>query len=576
MKRFLSILFAVMMVAAVLAFAVSCGNEKQPVDSETEKQTESQTEKAPDTQSETEKQTESQTEKAPDTQSETQEPESESQTNPPESIPEDTTETNPPETQTDPETSESQTNPPETTPDTQPSTEIIVPTQYADVDFGGKTFNVIYRYETAEEKPSGWGQVFDLFIDEENPDDALSSAVKLFTAYMSSKFNCTVNGVRSASASSTINTAIEANDPTYDMGIIQTSPKGFANGKYYNLLPMIDQSLTCWDNAVIRDLAIGNKLYGITGNCSTSDDDYTWVLFFNKTILAENNLEFPYQLVKDGKWTIEKFLQYSSDCAKNLDGEEGISNANGKDIFGFITHGEHARAIWTGAGVRMAGTVQADGTIKTSCFSLGYEADIYQKVLDIMYDASTGYANKQSNMGVPEGLRSVFAAGRAAFYGEVLQNIGNSYQSGCLKDIEGLSFGVIPQPKWNEEQENYYHYVNTQASFMGVPITANYATATTFLNVYGLVFEQTVQAKFISNVATAWVSDPDVADMMRLIFDSRVWDAGYWYEPSAVDSMLLSDVNANKNRYAKRVPGGADKLQAALDTLLGNVSKLTV
>ena len=562
MKKFLSVLLAVLMLTAVVALAVSCGETDKPDDtsaSQTQKPTESQTE-APATQTEAPA---TQTE-APATQTEDpgKQTETESQTTPPE------TETSESETQpTPPDTSASET---------QPGAEIVIPTQYADVDFGGKTFTIVYRYQTAEEQPSGWGQVFDLYEDTENPDDAMSAAAKFFKAYMGSTFNCTVVGERAVSAGTVLNNAIEANDPKYDMGIYNTSPNGFANGKYYNLLPMLDRSLTCWDEAVIRDLSLGNKLYGITGNCSTSDDDYTWVMFFNKAILSEHNLEYPYQLVKDGKWTIDKFLEYSRECKSDLDGDNEVTNKNGKDIFGFVTHGEHSPAIWIGCGVRFAGPVQADGTATTVCKQLGYEGDVFKKVLEVMWDDATGYANHESNMGVPEGLRSVFTAGRAAFYAEVLQNIGNSYQTGCLKDVEGLSFGVIPQPKWNEEQTSYYHYVNTQASFMGIPITSNYAVATTFLNVYGLVFEQTVQATFISNAATAWVSDPDVADMLRIIFDSRVWDAGYWYDAASIHAPLLSDVNVQKDRYANRIKSGESKLQTSINTIIDKVAGYTV
>ena len=479
------------------------------------------------------------------------------------------TETDPPET-TPSETDPPETNPPETTPAT-----IVIPSEYADVDFAGKTFNIIYRYQTAEDTPSGWGQVFDLYVDEENPDDAMSSSVKFFTAYMASTFNCTVNGIPSVNPGGEMSTAISVHDPKYDMIIQRTGPNGYANGNYYNMLPMLNLDLTCWDTAVIRDLALGNKLYGITGNCSTSDDDYTWVMFFNKDLLDKENLEYPYQLVQNYKWTVDKFLEYSRACAHDVDGDGEINNATASDIYGFVTHGEHCPAIWIGCGIRMATPVQADGTIKTSCTALGYEEDVFDKVIEIMHDTATGYANKVG-LGVPEGLRSAFTTGRGAFYGECLGNIGNAYQKNCLKDVEGLRFGIIPQPMYNEEQHAYYHYVNQQASFIGIPITANYETMKSFINVYGLVFEQTVQNTFITNVANAWVSDPYVADMMRLIFDSRVWDAGYWYDSSSIHNQLISDAGAKENRYATRAKGGEKKLQKSLTTLYDKIIALTV
>ncbi|MBO4217320.1 MAG: hypothetical protein J5940_05215 [Clostridia bacterium] len=557
MKRFLCVLLSCVMLMAVVALAVSCGETDKPDDtsaSQTQKPTESQ------------KPAESQTE-ATEKQTETEKPSDGEKTEATEQNA--GSETQDTETQTDTGVTDTQS-------ETAPTSEITIPSQYLDVDFGGKEFNVIFRYQTAEDTPSGWGQVFDLYLNEDNPDDALSASAKFLMAYMGSTFNCTLNGIKSTNPGGEMNTAIEANDPRFDMVISRNSPNDFASGKFYNLLPMINQDLTCWDRAVIRDLAIGNRLYGVTGNCSTSDDDATWVLFFNKTLLSEHNIEYPYQLVKEGKWTVDRFLEESRECATDLDGDNIVSNANSKDIFGFVTHGEHSPAVWIGCGVRFAGPVQADGRASTSCSALGYEADVFQKTIDVMWDSATGYANQQKNMGVPGGLRAVFTSGRAAFYGECLGNIGNAYQSSCLKDVEGLSFGVIPQPKWNDEQTEYYHYVNNQASFMAIPITSNYTVATNFLNIYGLLFEQTVQATYISNVATAWVSDPDVADMMRLIFDSRVWDAGYWYNPSSIHTNLLADVGVQKSRYSNRVKSGEPKLQAALDAIYEKVVGLGV
>ncbi len=454
------------------------------------------------------------------------------------------------------------------------SGEIYVPSQYKNVDFGGKTFNILYRYQTEIDTPIGWGQVFDLYINEDNPEDKLSKSVQSLRSYMSERFNCTVNGIGAVNPIGKMATSVAVNDGEYDMIIAQQSPNGYADGNYYDLLPMLNRDLACWDTAVIRDLSIGNKLYGITGNCSTSDDDYTWVLFFNKKTLTDNNLDYPYQLVKDGKWTLAKFLEYSRACAKDIDDDGVVSNANQRDIFGFVTHSAHIPAIWTGCGLRFAGPVQSDGKATVTALALGYESDIISKACKIMYDASTGSANREG-MGIPGGLREVFTSERAAFYGEVLQNVGNSYQTGCLKDVDGLSFGIVPQPKWSEEQESYYHYVNAQASFIAIPTTADYNIMKSFINVYGLVFEQTVQAAHIGIIAGEWIADNDAERMLKTIFDSRIWDAGYWYSDNLFNG-VQADVNNDKNRYTTRVKSGSGGLQAALDEIYEKVKSLSV
>ena len=53
--------------------------------------------------------------------------------------------------------------------------------------------------------------------------------------------------------------------------------------------------------------------------------------------------------------------------------------------------------------------------------------------------------------------------------------------------------------------------------------------------------------------------------MMKIITSSAVWDAGYFIDAASLDNNLIADVGANKNRFASRLKGGADKLLASLN-----------
>ena len=448
---------------------------------------------------------------------------------------------------------------------------------YTDLDFGGKEFKVIYGWAPSTLKPSGYGATYDIFENPDNPDEAITAAAALRVTLISTYYNCTIKGVPEVEPMSVCNTSIDSGSAEYELCLGTANVASYVAGnRYYNILNLIDVSKDYWDQSIIRDLSFGGKLYEITGDMSLHDDSGQWVLFFNKDILAENNLESPYELVMNMQWTIDKMMQMAAVAARDLDGDNKISNEGGKDIFGFITHGDHARSAWIGMGLRLASAVGPDGRYTIEAQNNTNAVDIYQKVLDLMWADFTGYANKQPNMGVPDGLRGVFIANRALFYGEGLGNIGEPCGELIgvglgLKDYEGLNFGILPQPMYNEDQGQYYSFPRTACCY-GVPSTADIKIASQFLDLWAFHGQQTIQKTYFEQVAYAWTSDPEVIDMMNIITHSAVWDAGYFIDPAALDNNLIADVGANKNRYASRLKAGADKLLASLDRSCDSVA----
>ena len=564
MKKLLSILLAVLMLAAIAFSCVACGGEKEPPETTTGKNDDTAppaTEKLPDEPTSTE----SETEKLIASESESQESASVTE----------------PATDTEPASSSEDATEPVTPPDTETtSMEDMYPKSptYADLDYGGKEFKIVYVWAPSTLKPSGYGATYDIFENPDNPDEALTAAAALRVNLISTYYNCKVTGVPAVEAMSVCNAAIDSGSAEYDLCLGSGSVSSYIGGnRYYNILNLIDPSKDYWDQALIRDLAFGGKLYEITGDMSTSDDGGYWVLFFNKDILAEHNLENPYELVMNKKWTIDKMMEMAASVATDLDGDDKISNANGKDIFGFITHGDHARSAWIACGLRLASPVNADGRYTIAAETNANGQDIFQKVLDLMWADFTGYANHQVNMGVPEGLRAVFIANRALFYGECLGNIGEPRGEYIgvglgLKDYENLNFGILPQPMYNEDQGQYYSFNRTGCCY-GVPSTCNIEIASSFIDLWAFHGQQTVQKTNFEQIAYAWTSDPEVVDMMKIITSSAVWDAGYFLDAASLDNNLIADINANKNRYASRLKSGGPKLLASFNKYCDDVAK---
>ncbi len=543
MKRLLSAVFALVAVFCVIMTAVSCTVEITP---DTSAQTETQKTETPDTSaSETEAATVTEKEEettAPATSGQ----ETESVTEPvTESVTETVTET---ETETDP-------------PATQGFLyEYSKAADYVDLDFAGKTFNIFYRWEPESMKPSGYGFVYDLYEDPENPDDMMTAAVAFRRNTMKLYYNCDVIGTPSLPSGDNVNALIDSGDAKYDMVISAYSINSYNQGtRYYNLMAMMNLSYDCWDRAIIRDLAFGGKIYGMTGDLTTTDEDYTFVLFFNKDLLKECNQPDPYELVRTNQWTMEKFFEIARACSKDLDGDAEMTK---NDQFGLNARYDTWRYFYYGTGARFVSPIQDDGSVKWAANALGYEADVFAKALEILHDPCIGHA--EGMLGAPDGIRENFGSGHAAFYVEGLYNIHYEEIETGLRDYENLHFGILPAPKWNTEQTSYYSYVWEQGGFVGIPTTCNFQTAADFLNVYALATQATVQKAYIYSIAYSYASDPNVAEMLDIIMSNRIWCASLWIEKT-VDAVLCSDCNSNKNRLSSRLKSGQDKIMKAIE-----------
>ena len=178
-------------------------------------------------------------------------------------------------------------------------------------------------------------------------------------------------------------------------------------------------------------------------------------VFFNKRILEDNTeLEDPYQLVADDAWTIDKLNEMMVKGAKDLNGDTKWTIED--DVWGMITEDDmHAPSMWMGAGLRM---VEKDPETGMPYFA-ALDNEKFFDVLDKIYDYTQMdgvFWNGFFRIGqVSEALTAdlqAFIDGHGLFY------LAGIYRWEGMTDMED-DFGVLPLPKNDETQENYYSRV---------------------------------------------------------------------------------------------------------------------
>ena len=81
-----------------------------------------------------------------------------------------------------------------------------------------------------------------------------------------------------------------------------------------------------------KNLDVFGRLYCLAGDISHINLASTPAMVFNKTLFRNLSIEFPYQDVLDGRWTIDKCFSISKEFMQDLDGDGKMSENS--DLFG--------------------------------------------------------------------------------------------------------------------------------------------------------------------------------------------------------------------------------------------------
>ena len=332
-----------------------------------------------------------------------------------------------------------------------------------------------------------------------------------------------------------------AGDHLYDAALIGTYDVATLayNGFIHDLndVPHIDLSKAYWDQKANRDLTINGRMYYTTGEITTSDNIMTHAILFNKDLRAEYGLEDPYTLVREGEWTLEKFAQLVKSVGEDLN-QDGIYDAN--DKYGLLTFNDPMVAILAASGEKIA-SINEDGLIELTFYNERV-VNLYDQFTALNFDMAHVYNYQYDNVrGVATALATwdtardaVFSEGRALFYTNLFEAVDRH------RDSE-TDFGILPYPKFEKEQAEYGHAVSAYHSqFICVPeMAADHARS-------GLVLEELAYqglrlltpAYYDQTLVGKTVRDEESVDMLDIIFASRVFDVGQYYNVGSIKDQL--------------------------------------
>jgi hypothetical protein len=252
-----------------------------------------------------------------------------------------------------------------------------------------------------------------------------------------------------------VGNSYKAGDQTWDL--ITAHSRTIALTAMYgycaDLMPLdyLDFEKPWWPTVMTETATIGDRMYFVTGDCSTNSIHMMYCIFFNKDIMSEYKIQDPAALVKEGKWTMENLQAVTKNLYQDLN-SDGKKDYN--DFFGFSSLNWHYDAIYYGAGLK-----QADADEETLFkISDDYFSEKAVNLSDFMgsWATSDDVLTDSSNYTTP-------------FYNGNGFMIMARHKDVADKVVDaGFSYGIVPIPKYDEAQERHITVVGNPVSFYAI------------------------------------------------------------------------------------------------------------
>ncbi len=333
-------------------------------------------------------------------------------------------------------------------------------------------------------------------------------------------------------------------DMSYDLYLTNyTANANATQGYLYDFykLPHVDLTKEWWDQNEIADMTIRGKLYMAIGDISPTELLTSECLLFNKELFDSNGIPYPYEDALNGTWTLDKLFTIADGKTTDLNGDGQISVDD--DLFSITCWNDYGNALFYGAGGD-ASHFDDNGDLVLD-IDLESFVNIYNKIYAAINGTQANYENQTH-----ERSFKVFEEGRAYFCGITFQKIET-----FLREMED-DYGVLPNPKYDDKQQNYSTCVSGAGSMLVVPKTCTDPEFIgSMLEAMAAVSYDMITPDLIDTMAsTKNVRDSESSEVVQMIIRNRNFDTSRMHDINIsgyVEKLILEDSTDVASYFAK-------------------------
>ncbi len=363
-----------------------------------------------------------------------------------------------------------------------------------------------------------------------------------------------------------VQTAVNANDDIYSLiitsmadGINTLAPNGFLYD--LNKLGYLELESEWWCSYIYEDMQFSGSLFFTSGALSPFFY-YTQVGFAYNIMLAEDyNIEDLNGLVKSGKWTFDKLTELTANVTSDIDGDGKLTES---DFYAFSHDGGVAgQAMLISFGEQMS---ELDAE-KNHFLNLENEriVSLIDKIAVLLGDKNTSHVDLAGSS------LKLFSESRLLFLMISMNNIIAGYQGVPGLRVMEDDYGIIPTPKLDETQTNYYTYGNPWGPLgIAVPVTAGDGERTgliaetmayiSFTDVKPAVYDIIVKEKI--------ARDEESVEMLDMMYAAARFDLNGIFDFGGSAMLVRECACGIKQNFVSQYAKIKDKAETALKTLI--------
>lgn len=231
----------------------------------------------------------------------------------------------------------------------------------------------------------------------------------------------------------------------------------------------IDLDMPWWPSQMVETVSFGNSYYFLTGDISTNVLHMMHLLYVNKDMMSrfDKKIEDVYKMVYDGTWTLDALIELTSGVYRELDGKNGKTAG---DQYGLTGRSYVLDAFYIGSNMRLIDSSDEDYlTISEDLGSLK-TVKLVRKLGQVFNgnDWITMKFGDEPDYDAAVNDLGIFCDGRAM----VIQQHAQAAEKTMVGKVD-FSYGVLPMPKYDTKQVNYYTSLGNPHSIYGLFVSLN-------------------------------------------------------------------------------------------------------
>jgi hypothetical protein len=419
-----------------------------------------------------------------------------------------------------------------------------------ELDYDGRTFRIVTSWNISK----SWNPYLTA---EDETGEVLNDAAYQRNLEVAEKLNITIEST--VLGLNVISSSALAGDDAMDLiCYFQTDnvTNHLSDGILFdwNDIPHINQDEDWYNQSARQIFNLNGKQLLIASRMTFPVQKYNPCLF-NKNLMDELGLEYPYEAVMERRWTFDMMKKYIKDSYHDVDGS---GTAGMEDRYGLGTNPVYTALMSYAA--NEPPTLVQNGSIQVNLYNERITSLVEELVA--LHDSQDVY-----DAGTTNDHYTLFQNGNALFclYGSDPAN---------LRSWE-VEFGYLPYPMFDDTQKDYSTF--TSGGLMGIPVTAQ---DTNFIGVVvealSAASEKYTKDAFVEMYFNNKVlRDEESIAMYEIMSDTSIYEISRQIDPSGLITgfmfyrYFLNERATNVASYSASIK---DQVQRGYDEFLAEMT----